>query len=98
MAGNPEMTPDEIRSIREKLGLSQAGLAAALGLGKNGGRTVRRYEDGECNPSGSVVRLMEIFRDHPELLSYLTEALPKKNAIKPGDLVTGWPEEADFLS
>jgi DNA-binding transcriptional regulator YiaG len=64
------MTPAEIKAIRHKLGLSQAGLAAALNLGKDGGRTVRRYESGEREPIGPVVRLMTLYRDHPELLTY----------------------------
>lgn len=42
----PSMTSSEFRSIRERLGLSPAKLAAALGLAKNGVRTVQRIEAG----------------------------------------------------
>ena len=56
------MTPAELRTIRRGLGLSQAAMACELGLGSNGGRTVRRYESGEIEPSGPVLRLYAEFR------------------------------------
>jgi DNA-binding transcriptional regulator YiaG len=40
------MTPAELRQARRELGLSAAKLAAALRLGADGGRTVRRWEAG----------------------------------------------------
>lgn len=46
MPAPPPMDKDEFRSIRRKLGLSQSALAAALGLGDNGVRTVQRIEGG----------------------------------------------------
>ena len=57
------MTPTELRAIRLGLGLSQAAMACELGLGANGGRTVRRYESGAIEPSGPVLRLYAEFRD-----------------------------------
>lgn len=53
--GGATLTPDEIRAARKALGLSAAGLAEALLLGANGGRTVRRWEAGETPPSGPVI-------------------------------------------
>lgn len=41
------MLPDEVKSARKALGLSQAELAERLGLGPNGKRKVRRWEKGE---------------------------------------------------
>lgn len=38
------MTPQEFKAAREKLGLSQDALAKVLGMGSDGGRTVRRWE------------------------------------------------------
>lgn len=38
------MTPADIKEIRKRLGLTQAGLAAALGMGRHGERTVRDWE------------------------------------------------------
>lgn len=42
---------DEIKKKRQSLGLSQKGFADALGMGKNGDRTIRRWENGESQPS-----------------------------------------------
>lgn len=42
------MTPHELWLTRNKLGLTQTGLAVALGLSeKNGSRTIRRWEQGK---------------------------------------------------
>lgn len=38
------MTPNDLRTARQMLGLTQRGLAAALGLSKNGARTIRLWE------------------------------------------------------
>lgn len=38
------MTADEFAAARRKLGLSQDQLATLLGMGGDGGRTVRRWE------------------------------------------------------
>lgn len=46
-------TPDEIRTKRKELGLTQKEFAAALGMGPNGDRTVRRWELGETSPSSA---------------------------------------------
>jgi transcriptional regulator with XRE-family HTH domain len=48
------MTPTELKAARAQLGLSQARLSAALGLAKNGLRTIRRYELGERQIPGPV--------------------------------------------
>jgi transcriptional regulator with XRE-family HTH domain len=41
------MTPKIFKAIREMLGYSQQALADEWGMGKNGGRTIRRWESGE---------------------------------------------------
>lgn len=41
------MTGEEFKEAREKLGLSQTGLAMVWGMGKNGERTIRRWEQGD---------------------------------------------------
>jgi DNA-binding transcriptional regulator YiaG len=46
------LTPADIRAARARLGLSANGLAAALRLGTHGGRTVRRWEAGQCPIQG----------------------------------------------
>ncbi len=42
---------DEIKSKRKALGLTQKDFADALGMGKNGERTLRRWENNESTPS-----------------------------------------------
>ena len=45
------MNAEKIKEKRAALGLTQKEFADALGLGKNGDRTLRRWENGECAPS-----------------------------------------------
>jgi len=52
-------TPEDLRAARSRLGLSAAGLATALRLGANGGRTVRRWESGQIAFSGPVAVAIE---------------------------------------
>jgi DNA-binding transcriptional regulator YiaG len=54
------MTPNELRKARKRLGLSQAGLAEALRMGANGGRTVRRWELGEIPVTGPASKAVEL--------------------------------------
>ncbi len=42
---------EEIKEKRKSLGLTQKDFADALGMGKNGERTLRRWENGESTPS-----------------------------------------------
>ena len=71
------MTPPDkewVRASRKALGMTTKALAEALRLGRNGGRTVRRWESGETPISGPAqvaIELMlsaEIFKiaDAPE--------------------------------
>lgn len=48
------MTADEFRAARLRLGITQAQLATALKLGKDGKRAVQRWEAGERPISGPV--------------------------------------------
>lgn len=55
------MTPAEFKRARETLCLSQNDLAELWNMGKNGGRTIRRWELGErpLNPIAEYcIRLM----------------------------------------
>lgn len=54
------MTPDAIKAARQRLGLSQAGLAEALRLGPNGERTIRRWETGEVPVTGPASVAIEL--------------------------------------
>lgn len=52
------MTPSTFKSIRQRAGLTQSGLAAVLRVDDL--RTIRRYEKGEREISGPVSLLMEL--------------------------------------
>ena len=59
----PEMSPAQIRSIRDSLGLSQALFATFLGVGMP---TVRSWEQGHRTPSAIARRLLGVIRDDPD--------------------------------
>jgi DNA-binding transcriptional regulator YiaG len=48
------MTPKKIKTIRKRLGLTQAKLAERLGVCKN---TVARWERGELSPNSKMISL-----------------------------------------
>ena len=55
------MTPEQFKSARNELSLSQADLAEVWSMGKNGGRTIRRWEAGDVpvNPVAAFcIKLM----------------------------------------
>ena len=55
------MTPEEFKNARRALRFTQQGLCDELGMGKNGGRTIRRWESGECpiSPTAAyAIRMM----------------------------------------
>ena len=41
------MTPEQFKQTRKALGFSQQALADEWSMGENGGRTIRRWEQGE---------------------------------------------------
>lgn len=60
-------TPEEIliRSTRRKLGLSQEEFAERIGAPL---ATLRGWEQGRFQPSGVVIRLMQLLSKYPELI------------------------------
>lgn len=58
------MTPAEIKSARQRLGLTQRQFAEALGLRGGNARSYRRYEQGDRDIPGPVARLVTIYLDH----------------------------------
>ena len=56
------MTPQEFKSNRKKLNLTQRRLAAELGLSKkNGDVYIRKVENGRGNPSGLLIKCFELY-------------------------------------
>jgi putative zinc finger/helix-turn-helix YgiT family protein len=62
------LSSDEIRSIRERLNLTQDDLAVLLRLGKN---TISRWESGRIIQTAALDVLLRIIRDVPASLEYL---------------------------
>jgi len=63
-----DMSPDEFKAARDSLGLSQKDLAEIFGISTD--RTVRRWEEGERDIPGSVLVLMELCLNVPEVREY----------------------------
>lgn len=80
------MTPDQIKALRERLGLSARAFAELLGMGDDS-RAIRYFESGERAPSGPILRLMEM-ADRGELPKrYFPQ--PVKRGRKPKVSSTG---------
>jgi putative zinc finger/helix-turn-helix YgiT family protein len=62
------LSADEIRSIRERLEVTQGELARLLRLGKN---TISRWEAGRNVQTGAMDLLLRLIRDWPGSLEYL---------------------------
>ncbi|GHV89716.1 hypothetical protein AGMMS50268_02190 [Spirochaetia bacterium] len=56
---------EDIKTIRQKTGLSQVIFAGSLGVSP---KTVEAWEDGRNKPEGASHRLLEIVRDNPDFL------------------------------
>jgi putative transcriptional regulator len=61
----PAYTPDRVRAVRAKLGVSQPVFAAAMAVSTG---TVAAWEQGRRVPDGSARRLLEVAEAHPEAL------------------------------
>ncbi|MCM1226434.1 MAG: helix-turn-helix domain-containing protein [Clostridium sp.] len=61
----PELTVDEIKTIRKSVGLTQAKFAEVLGISP---RTVASWEIGINRPSGSSARLISLIREDPKFI------------------------------
>jgi len=73
------LTPDEIRSIREKLGYNQTSFARLLKVGE---KNFARYETGVSPQSRYLDWLMRILNDYPETIKTITgnrDSNPDKN-------------------
>tara|TARA_R100001086_G_scaffold180400_7_gene100202 strand:- start:135 stop:356 length:222 start_codon:yes stop_codon:yes gene_type:complete len=70
------MTPTEIKSIRERAGLTQDQLARMLRISDS--RSIRRWEDGSRKVSGPVSILMEMIEAGTFPDAILTRARVRK--------------------
>jgi putative transcriptional regulator len=59
----PPLSPDQVRALRAKLGLSQAQFARRFGFTLD---AVRQYEQGRRRPSGPASTLLRIIEADPD--------------------------------
>jgi putative transcriptional regulator len=59
----PIQTPEQVRELRTRLGLSQAQFAQQFGLTVD---TVQQYEQGRRRPSGPASTLLRVIESEPE--------------------------------
>ena len=57
------MTPQEFKQIRKELNLTQKQLAQELGLSKNGRGYIVKIENGKSEPSGLLIRCLQLLKD-----------------------------------
>ncbi|MBU6470584.1 MAG: helix-turn-helix domain-containing protein [Gammaproteobacteria bacterium] len=57
--------PDNVRTIRERMDLSQSAFAALLGVSL---RTLQDWEQGRRKPTGPAYALLRVATRHPEAL------------------------------
>ena len=62
----PMLTPKDVQRIRARLKVSQPVFAAMLNVPTV---TAISWEKGRRHPSGAALRLLEIAREHPEMLA-----------------------------
>ena len=59
-----QLSSGEVKAKRQELGLTQKEFAAALGMGSNGERTVRRWEAGETKPTAAESKYISTLGHH----------------------------------
>lgn len=81
-------SPEDIRRIRESLGLTQAEAGELLG---GGPRAFAKYEKGTIEPAASVVNLLRMLQANPKALSTLSgrKVVPINNEVTKPFEVTG---------
>ena len=65
---HPPLAPDDIRTIREGLGLTQREAGELLG---GGSKAFAKYEAGEMTPSTACNNLLRVLRANPSALNTL---------------------------
>ena len=69
------MTPEEIRSIRERLGLTQVKAGELLG---GGPRAFAKYEAGTIKPAASVINLLRVLVAQPDGIKAIGGSVPRR--------------------
>ena len=74
-----EFGPDEIRAIRERLGLSQPEAGKVLGGGPS---AFTKYEAGTLRPAASLVNLLRVLEANPAAITTLGGRMPREIVIR----------------
>ena len=88
MKRNMELSPEEIRAIREHLGLTQIEAGELIG---GGPRAFTKYEAGTVKPAAAVVNLLRLLESNPAMVAKIKGDKPRPiatDAISPFE-VTG---------
>ena len=72
-----DLTPDEIRAIRERLGLTQIEASKIIGGGR---RSFTKYESGAVKPAAAVVRLLRLIEEEPAIMAKLRPGYARSTA------------------
>ena len=63
-----DLTPEQFRDTRKRLGLTQKGLATALRMGSHGWQTISKWESGATPVPGPVSVAMDCLLNHAPVL------------------------------
>jgi putative transcriptional regulator len=76
----PEITAEEVTSLRTKAGMSQAIFARIMNVSI---KTVQSWEQGDRRPSHAALRMLQVFRKNPRMVIEVVGLPAKGNgAIK----------------
>ena len=74
---NGPLSGDEVRELRQTLGLPQAKFEKLIGAGP---KTVARWENGSVFQNRTADTPMRVVRDFPEVAAYLTKRMGEPRA------------------
>lgn len=93
-----DMSPDQVKDLRQSLKFSEFTFAFVLGVSK---KTVESWESGSSKPSGPARRLMTAIRKDPGLISrcgfYSRKEIRKGKAEKPIDYYMQLPYKLEII-
>jgi HTH-type transcriptional regulator/antitoxin MqsA len=79
LAKGARLTPLQIRTIRERCGLTQREAAAVFG---GGAKAFEKYESGDVLPSGAMIRLLDLAARRPDLFRKPPKGGPRRPAAE----------------
>jgi putative zinc finger/helix-turn-helix YgiT family protein len=81
------LMPEEIRAIRNQLGVTQAQMAAVVG---GGAKAFAKYETGAVNPSRGLDAFLRTIRRRPEVFFELAKQVGVDFTLKPLSVLLVW--------